>query len=266
MQNQRITITIEHSDKNIPFKSFMSIAYNTVSLLRGVDRESSPEHDLSIQWYISQVSMSSPLSLTLEEAPIIKEREIIHREIIKPFINDINRLERGEKPKVFTPDMERRAQSLVRVLSVDGISSIKFESDGAKAQPTQHLAAYVDSDLKQYAPYYEVGSIEGHLEIISVKGRDTVQIQDLRYGIEVTCNVSTIQLEEAKELLRKRVVIRGRVKYNRKRPQVVVDVFDIRELKDSKHAPQPEDIGRLDLTGDIDPVDYLRGDYCNKTS
>lgn len=146
------------------------------------------------------------------------------------------------------------------------IASEYFESDGAKAQPTQHLAAYVDADLKQYAPYYEVGSVEGCLEIISVKDKDTVQVRDLRFGIDVMCNVSTIQLEEAKELLRKRVVIRGRIKYSRKRPRDMVDVFDIRELKDSKHAPQPEDIGRVDLTGDIDPVDYLRGDYCNGIS
>ena len=266
MQNQRITITIEHSDKNIPFKSFMSVTSKAVSLLEGVDRESTLEHNLSAEWRISQVSMHSPLQLTLEAAPVVQDEMKIVRNIAKPFIEDINRLEKGERPRIFTPNMERRARALVGVLSADGISAIKFESDGTKAQPTQHLAAYVDVDLKQYAPYYEVGSIEGCLEIISVKGKDTVQIQDLRFGIEVTCNVSAIQLEEAKELLRKRVVIRGRVKYSRKRPQVVVDVFDIRELKDSNHAPQPEDIGRIDLTGDIDPVDYLRGDYCNRTS
>ena len=266
MQNQRITITIEHIDTNIPFKSFISITSKTVSLLEGVDRESSSEHNLSAEWRISQVSMHSPLQLTLEAASIVQDEKMIIRNIAKPFIEDINRLERGERPKIFTPNMERRAKSLVGILSLDGVSAIRFESDGAEAKPTQHLAAYVDADLKQYAPYYEVGSVEGRLEIISVKGKDTVQLQDFRFGIEVTCNVSTIQLEEAKELLRKRVVIRGRVKYSRKRPQVVVDVFDIRELKDSKHAPQPEDIGRVDLTGDIDPVDYLRGDYCNRTS
>jgi len=264
MQNQRITITIKHSDKNIPLKSFISITSRTVSLLEGVDRESSPEHNLSAEWRISQVSMHSPLQLTLEAASIVQDEKMIIRNIAKPFIEDINRLERGERPKIFTPNMERRAKSMVAILSLDGVSAIQFESDGAEAKPTQHLAAYVDADLKQYAPYYEVGSVEGRLEIISVKGKDTVQLQDFRSGIEVTCNVSAIQLEEAKELLRKRVVVRGRVKYIRKRPQVIVDVFDIRELKDSKHAPQPEDIGRVDLTGEIDPVDYLRGDYCNK--
>lgn len=257
---------MEHSDKNIPFKSFMSVTSKAVSLLHGIDRESSPEHNLSAEWRISQISMHSPLCLTLEAAPITQDEKALTRNIVKPFIEDINRLEKGERPKLFTPNMERRAKSLVGVLSFDGVSSIRFESDGVKAEPTQHLAAYVDEDLRQYAPYYEVGSVEGRLEIISVKGKDTVQVRDLRFGVEVTCNVTAIQLEEAKELLRKRVVIRGRVKYSRKRPQIVVDVFDIRELKDSKNAPQPEDIGRLDLTGDIDPVDYLRGDYCNRTS
>ncbi|MFH1481360.1 MAG: hypothetical protein ABIG67_08825 [Pseudomonadota bacterium] len=44
----------------------------------------------------------------------------------------------------------------------------------------------------------------------------------------------------------------------------IVDVFDIKELRDSKHAPQPEQIGPIDLMGEVDPVDYLRGDYCNE--
>ena len=127
MQSQKITITIEHGDKNIPFKSFMSITSKAVSLLQGVDRESSLEHNLSAEWRISRVSMHSPLQLTLEAAPMVQDEKAITKNITKSFIEDINRLERGERPKIFTPNMERRAKALVGVLSVDGVSSIKFE-------------------------------------------------------------------------------------------------------------------------------------------
>jgi len=265
-RKQKLIIILGHDGKGVPFDAFETVTRTTVRLLRGLDFNTLTEEKPKItQWQISQISMQSPLHLMLEpvSVEISDDRDLVGR-----FIEDINRLESNKRPKYFTPKMEQSAKIITRAF-YNGINSIRFVSDDIEAKPTQHLAANVDEAMKQNAPYFEVGAIEGYLEAISVHNRDTVQIWDSRFNIAVECNISEYQLKEAYEYLRPRiaegkkvrVAVRGNIKYKARRPKTVVDVYDIRMLRDSQHLPQPEDIGRVDLTGDIDPVDYLRGDY-----
>jgi hypothetical protein len=265
-RKQKLIIIIGHEEKGVSFDAFETITRTTVNLLRWLDFNTlTEEKTKSTKWQISQISMESPLRLMLE--PVSVELDDT-RDIVGRYIEDINRLENNERPKYFTPKMEQKAKIITRAF-YGGVTSIRFISDDIEANPTQHLAANVDEAMRQNAPYFEVGAIEGYLEAISVHNRDTVQIWDSRFNIAVECNISEYQLKEAYEYLRPRiaegkkvrVAVRGNIKYKARMPKAVVDVYDIRMLRDSQHLPQPEDIGRVDLTGDIDPVDYLRGDY-----
>jgi hypothetical protein len=105
----------------------------------------------------------------------------------------------------------------------------------------------------------EVGSVEGLLEVISVHGQETIKVWDARFGIAVSCHVSSLQIEEAKQFLGRRVAVRGRILHEHNRPKEVIDVFDIRALLD-KDAPQIESFAPIDLMGGEEPADYLRGD------
>jgi hypothetical protein len=258
MADQILTIIIEPRDGTVPFDSFVKIAIQTVELLRGVDRKTSPDNTDRIQWNISDVSMKSPLSLTLTGSPI-KGKKSIRVDIPGSFVRDINRLEKGQRPTRFDDAMQGRAKALVAALS-NGVNAIQFKSKNVEAKPTQQLAVNVDEGAKGRGAYYEVGSIEGVLDVLSVRGEDTIEVQDARHGIAVKCCVTESQLEDAWAMKRKRVSVRGRIKFKHGKPQSVVDVFHIRELAGTS-APQPEDIGVVDLTGGIDPVDYLRGEY-----
>jgi hypothetical protein len=257
MASQKLTLVIEHDTKAIPVESFISVVENTVDLLKCMDIQQSADHKVTSEWRISKVTMRSPLHITFESVPIADR---VPSNIVSPFVKDIDRLERGRRPQWFTGAMEDTAKEMVAVYS-KGIRNIRFVADHFKATPTARLAEHVDAAASQH---FEIGSVEGRLDVINVHKGQKIRIWDDRFGIAVKCNVSTQQLEDAKIYLGTRVSIRGRIKYRRNRPHVVVDVFDIRQLLGSNRAPQPEDIGPVDLTGGMDPIEYLRGDYGGK--
>ena len=106
----------------------------------------------------------------------------------------------------------------------------------------------------------ETGTIEGMLDVISVHGgRDSVKVWDRRFGTAVECRVTELQLEQAKQALGHRVAVRGRIEYQTNRPKLVTDVFDIHVMRKREELPQPDEIGPINLMGDVDPVEHLRG-------
>jgi hypothetical protein len=251
MLTKKLIITLDHDGHIVPYDAFATVMQESVDLLRGVDCVKAGTSRPNMRWGISAVSMHSPIQLTLE-ASALGDREV---DAVDPFLEDMNRLERGDRPLYFNPEMQARAKRLVSVLN-HGISAIRFNSDSLEVRPTQRVAARVDELTERY---FEIGSIEGRLDVLSVHGRDSITVWDVRWRCPVRCMVSDAQLREAKDLLRQRVSVRGRIKCEHKRPKEIVDVFDIQPLGDASTLPQAEDIAPVDLTGGQEPADYLRG-------
>lgn len=251
MFTKRIVITLDHDGPIVPYDAFVTVMQESVDLLRAVDCAKAGTSRPNMRWGISAVSMHSPIQVTLESSAL-GDREV---DAVAPFLQDISRLERGERPLYFNPEMQSRAKKLVSVLG-RGIRAIRFNSNGLEVKPTQRVAARVDELTERY---FEIGSIEGRLDVLSVHGRDSITVWDARWHCAVKCLVSEAQLREAKDLLGHRVSVRGRIKCEHKRPKEVVDVFGMQSLGDSSSLPQAEDVAPVDLTGGQEPADYLRG-------
>ena len=225
MGTRELEIVIEHDGPTVPFDSFVAIARHTVWLLRTIDKTLTGEPTETAKWAISRISMASPLHMALTAVPA--RGNVVPRDCITPFIEDWNRLDRGEPPALFTPAMQRKAQELVGRYRAGGVRSVHFRSGSIEASPTQRVAAYV---TELYDVYTEVGSIEGKLDVIDVHGHEEVKVWDDRYGRAVSCHVTALQIEKAKELLGKRVSVQGCIRCERRRPVEVVDVFEIAGL------------------------------------
>lgn len=198
--------------------------------------------------------MHSPIAITYAPAPRQKNKPC--REIVPPFLEDMDRMERGEIPRYFTPVLQGRARTLLATLDKAN-SRIRFRSDEQEVAPTARLIANVDD---MCAAHEEIGTVEGKLDVIDVHGEDTVRVWDFRSNEAVDCRVSPEQLEQAKSCLGHRMGVRGRIKYERGKPKEVVDVFSIYDLGEIANLPQIDDVAPLDLTGGVEPSEYLRGD------
>lgn len=263
MERQKLTITITEAENGeLPFEAFAAVVTQTIRILRDLDRGLSEQHQPSAQWQIIGASMSSPMSLTL--APkAVRGRKL--NDAISPFLDDLARLEQGQPARHLSRGMQQRARKIVDSLG-NGIVAVDFRSNGTTVCPTRNVASTIAGSLSATtytespnAVIYEIGSIEGTLDVISVHGgKDSVKVWDSRFNVPVLCQVSDQQLEDAKEALGNRVVVRGRIKSIGNRPQAVVDVFSIQAIRRNDELPQPDRVGPIDLFGDSEPADFLR--------
>lgn len=253
---QKLRITIEEEAGRVPFDGFLMTVSQAVHILRGLDRVVSRADEPTANWSIIEATMRSPMAITLEPTQACAERTMA--DAINPFLLDIDRLEKGLPTKYMTASLRERAKKLVGVLG-RGIRSITFSSNGTEVRPTQRVAAAVDELRPGGRPFEDSGSIEGSLDILSVHGRESATVYDEKSGKAVPCRLTAGQIEEAKELLGKRVIMRGVIRYERAQPHEIVNVFGILPLGGTQELPQPDKIGPIDF-GDVEPADYLRGE------
>jgi hypothetical protein len=251
MPSKSLTIILEHDDPVVPFTAFITVAQEAVELLRGVDCAKAGTPKPNMSWDILDISMRSPIALTLQSRAFGNQDV----EVVDPFLQDVDRLEKGELPKYLNPEMQIRLKKLVSVIN-HGIRGIRLNSDSLEVRPTLRIAAKVDELTNLY---YEFWSIEGKLDVISVHGKDSITVWDARWHCAVKCLISDEKLSEAKDLLGQGVSVRGRIKCEYNRPKEVTDVLEIRSLGYRATLPQAEDIAPVDLTGGSEPADYLRG-------
>jgi len=255
MTHKTLTMRLTGAENIITPDCLIEALNDSVRALRDISRSASDSSLPPARWRLERIKMDSPLELTLSE--IVPASGPGPVDTVELYLRGIRYLNTsGEWPSAFSEETLRLAKRLAGLLN-NGLSKIElWAPDEEVVQPTQHIAAHVDALLKRHI---EFGSIEGRLELISVHKQDTVKVWDVRSGAPVECHVSGPQLDEAKECLGRRVVIRGRIQYEVHRPQAILDVIDIRQLHAEEELPRAEDIAPVDLTGDVDPVDYLRG-------
>ncbi len=253
MPRESLEVVIDHPEPMVPPSLVVTVIKETVALLEGVDRALEPGGGISARWAIQRIGMNSPLHITFAPTPVEHDRPM--RSISSPLLKDLNTVERGGSPSYINPHLQERARFLLHVVG-RAKATIRYSSNGSEARPTAHSIANIEALRHRYT---EVGSIEGHLDVINVHGADTVRLWDERFGVPVDCYVTPAQVEDAKDNLRRRVSMRGVIEYEHKRPRRIRSVSDIRPLGAQKELPQIEDIAPVDLSGGEEPADYLRG-------
>lgn len=253
MKRDKISIIVKHGKNGIPADSFAKIYERTLELIHGLDANlASGKRD----WTISQMSINSPLHFEL----FAEKREGVIT-TSRALVGDLARMQRGERTKYLRDELEPKAIELLSVIGEE-IPSIELHGERMKTIATERLPEPDDAMASMSSSYTEVGSIEGTLEIASVRGGDQVKVYDSRFNCPVGCSVTQRQFDEALGYLkrRSRVCVRGVIRFASGRPKEIGKVFDIRELPGPRDRISINSIRPIDLTGGKDPADYLRGD------
>jgi hypothetical protein len=151
-----------------------------------------------------------------------------------------------------------------------GVTGIEFSSNGDRAFATKAVAANAQIAArrmeliraKQSGQYEEYGSIEGHLKELSEQsGRDRLVIVDALTGKPTRCYIRKRELEkQAGCAWKQRVAVTGNILTDRFTGEAVrVEVDEIRILRDQSSLPQIDDLFGIDITGGVEPADYIRG-------
>ena len=256
MNDGRLTIRITGQTETIAAVSFLSVLDNTLRILREIDAEASGQHDGLLQWCIAEVSLSSPLYVTLaaesEAAPA--DGGIV----ASAYVDGLAQLEEGTDriPPYFTVAGLERARDLVSVLD-DGVDEVTFiAGEREPVSPSQHLAAHVAALLPR--EYEEVGTVVGALEMLSMHPRPTFAVWDDFTGLRVPCTIPPEQIDKAHTLFRERVSVYGVIRYHPDGKPKRVHMKRMERLRRHDEVRSVRDMPAINITDGVDPSEYVR--------
>ncbi len=256
MKNDRLTIRVVGKEEYVPLSSFLDVVNNTLTILDGIARDLTPDQRDRIEWRIVSVSMNSPLTMVIE-GQSEEATEVTHT-AIHAYTSGLRAIEESSSfaPPHFTLPRLDAARRIANVLN-DGIGAVTFyEEDTPPVTPTQQFTANVSKLIPQ--EYAEEGSLEGTLEMITIHKQRVFAVYDRFTGKRVECRFTDENLTVARDALGHRVTIYGRIRFTREGDPKSVIVQEIEVMPSQSELPQFSDLEGLDITGGVDPAEYVR--------
>ena len=248
----QITIRVESTTEFVAFDDFVTVAESTVTLLSKIARQIADEGQADIEWRITDASLNSPLSMTISGEVADEDASLVGK-AIEATTNGLRHLEEGSAgaPAYFgLPELDA-AKRLVSP-QANGVARITLvPTTGPILSPTQRISAQATALLPK--PHYELGSIEGHLDSISVHKQRVFSIWDSISGDRVECRFPDELFIQAREALRCRVSVSGKIFFNRTGAPVSISVTEIRKLRDKSELPQFSDLEKMNLRSRPEP-------------
>lgn len=260
--SQKLTILVEGRDGGVPAERLVEVLAKALTLLHDLDARSSEDGKSAIHWHIVKATTNSPLTLTLE-AHVPAERRDTSKSVVKTYMRGLRKLESGKGvPSDFGDETLKEARALLSLLG-RGVSRLEFAAPGEeKVTPTLRSAALIDEFFGRRATYYRADTtVEGSLETVTIHGGDAFDVFDQLTGTRVRCALPDGKLGEAVGALGKRVAVSGRAKFSEKGRPISIEVESIRVLRDKRDLPSASDFegeGKLDITGGMDSVQFVR--------
>lgn len=253
----RLTISVTGKEKYIPFASFLEVVTNTLSILQDLDSALSDGKNPSVVWRIEEVSMNSPLTMTIF-AECTTEEDVAH-DIIDAYTNGVQELARDAAviPPHFTVQTLKELKQLTNVLN-DGVADVVFSGHGGiSVAPTKQVTTNIDA-LIGPDEFDEYTTVEGRLETLSVHKRRRFSIYDTLHESRIACYFPKKMLDDATGAFDKRIAVTGKARYNRKGFPFSIKVDSLCVLRDAAELPQMRDLEGINITDGVDPTTYVR--------
>lgn len=270
VEQNHITIFLEGTAGEVDAEAFVAILSDTIRSLKQINGAVSDFGAANISWRITSAGMSSPLFATLRgQQESMDESPYVDR-VVGAFVNGVNSLEAADGcPEYFSKESLRLMNAMTRTFA-RGVKRIEFRTNGTTAAVTKKTAENAikairkleHEEAKRAGRYTEHGTIEGHLTDLSeLSENDKLVIIDALTNHKTVCYFRGKGLEmSAREAWKKRVAITGEITVDRPTGLALeVRVEEIRIIRDRDELPQIEDLYGFDITGGVEPSEYVRG-------
>lgn len=253
-------IVIAFKSEFIPMQTFASAVIGLEEMLYDIDREISGK--FTVEWGIRDLKTREKAIVAV---PRLAGKKVQNNSdlIIPAFLNGLKTIRaKAVRPNHFSDDALANAKELSLAVNGDVQKiTVTGSLNGKLARPvilTHDVARHVDEVIGPR--YTAIGSVEGKLEMISIRRFLKFGITHAITGRMVNCRFTFAMLEQIKASLGKRVIAAGIVHYNAQDEPVRVDVEWLRILKERHELPSIEAIGGSDpdFTGPLSTEEYLR--------
>jgi len=151
---------------------------------------------------------------------------------------------KAERPRFFTDAALRLARNLAVLVDGKALEAVQLKASphGGKAVDlSAKVAANVDAIMAGQVRDY--GSVEGKLEMISVRNGPHFTVYDALTDQGVPCHIPTEKLAEAMDAFGKRVSVSGLIRYRKTTGEPLsIEVEELRVFPDRTTLPTADDV------------------------
>lgn len=255
---ETITFTLGEGEGPVSAERLIRALENVISALRSIGSVLGDSGE-QIEWQITEASMRSPLRMTLSPRGSRGRVAQTSRRIVREFYTGVGQIERkAVRPTNFDDETLEYIKALAPDPRAEGDAPLRILVPGKTAiEPTGKIIEHVNRVVAEVKTHHEIGTIEGRLETVTTHGGHSVHVWESFTNIKVECSVTPEQLEEAKDLLGRRVSISGTIRYRNRKP-TKIEVERIKPLREMNQLPRASDLGKIDITGGMSSEDFVR--------
>jgi hypothetical protein len=270
-KGDNITVRLVADADGVDADAFVFALEKTIELLKELNKQSSDHGVETIRWRIVAAGMNSPMFATLAGEKIVGRSDDNSEAITNAAVTGLGQLERVDVcPHMFNGKSLKIAAQLSKVYTRAGIQRLEFENSKITVVASTTLSQNANTAIhrlsltnaKKSLEYVETGTIEGVLTDLSGQAeRDKIVVVDELTNRKTPCFFrGESQLDEqVRESWKHRVAVTGDITFDSfTHEPIEVRVHSIRELRDSSALPQIDDLRGINLTGNVDPADYIR--------
>lgn len=148
--------------------------------------------------------------------------------------------QKAQRPKWFNDSALRRARELGAIVDGKEVGLAKVllaqKPTVVKQDTVQHVDRILGVRVKDY------GTIEGQLQMVSIRGGPHFAVSDALTGRSIQCLIPPEKMEDAIGAFPRRVAVQGVLRYNQQGEPVSVDVEDLQTLPERAELPSAEDV------------------------
>ena len=253
---EQLTVLVEARDYRVPVRSLLRVLGDVTDMLSDIDASVSNNRSGSVSWLIEDVSLINPMVVTLVGVPNGDADNGI--EVVHYAIEGLREVERGTEriPRHFTVHTLEKAKDMTAVLA-DGVQRVTLARPGGESLTvSQHLAANAEALLPK--EYDELGTIRGKLESLDIHQTYGLSVWDILRRRRIECHFPPEIYETACGLMGRRVDASGKIRYSQEGVPIRMHVERMRVLSDHDAIGEVLNGPPMDITGGIDPVEYVR--------
>lgn len=243
----QLTIQIAGRDDRLSVEALLNVIRDAAEALAQVSAEVAPAGEDAPAWEVVSASMRSPFQVTLAPRGGEVQKEV-GGAAVSVLLDGVRNLERSPaRPPHFNQSTLRAVRSLLGTVAAGVFVAFTAQDpqqpDIDMVVPSAGAIPNVEQALKMAdRPYMEYGTIEGDLEVISVRAENSCSVWEAVTNRRVRCRLTDDQLVWAKESLGRRVAVTGTIKYRKKGEPVEVQVDRIRVLRPTTVPPPIIDV------------------------
>ena len=258
----KLRFEIEGSPSSVAFSTYIAATTGLMKLLRELDTILSSTYHGSLKWYVSHLESAGNLTLDVVSRvrPLKHAPADVGTRVTSSLVQGFDNIQhKGISPPFLSYYGLKNLGDMLDVLNRNGASG--YTATAVDEGNSTTVSPNAADTIRQLLPIKRsaIGSVEGMLEAISIRGGGKFIVYDSLTDKAIACRFDNADLERVKSLLGRRVLVSGIVHANIKSEPIRVDVETVRTLGDGL-LPKTAELagGYPSITEGMTLDDYLR--------